>query len=433
MANRLATSVAIGLLIAVVGGCAYRRVSDDDASGGDGGGGSGVASGGTAGTGTGKGGSSGSSGGPGATGGSMSGGTGGAGGMGGAAPSKAIGTSCTASSECGGGASCVEGVCCGGPCNGVCMSCLMANTGVASGTCAAVRDGVAHNSDCTASPATTCGLDGVCDGGGACRRHRAGTLCGSNACPQGSSTFTLAPTCNGNGTCVPSAPISCVSYACDGAACRTTCTAHSNCSTSAYCAGTACVPKLSAGALCAADVECTSGACGGRCCNSGMPCTCPAPREGNLLMNPTFDQNLAGWTVTLGDGTGAWTSVDVSSCPFSGSVYMTATGSVSPVISQCVQVSPSQGIWITPFEFRGRVRGPGECRVEHYFAPNCTGTFQYRDERIVWINVGWSGNSLVPVDVTAEEVSIRIVCDVYDEVTQQDDFYFDDLYFAPAP
>jgi hypothetical protein len=310
----------------------------------------------------------------------------------------------------------------------------MANTGVANGTCAAVRDGVAHSNDCTASPATTCGLDGVCNGAGACRRHRAGTLCGSDACPQSSSTFTPAPTCNGNGTCVPSAAISCVNYMCDGAACRATCTAQSHCSTSTYCAGAACVAKKNPGAVCAADAECTSGVCGGRCCNPGTPCSCPAPRARNLLMNPTFDQNLTGWTVTPGGGGGGWASVDVSSCPFSGSAHLTVIDSVSPIISQCVPVSPSQNVWTTPFEFRVRIRGPGECRVEHYFAPDCTGTFQYREDRAAWINVAWSGDSLGTVDITAEEVSIRIVCDLYDDVaTPPADIYFDDVYFAPAP
>jgi hypothetical protein len=441
MVRRLATFLGIGLLIALVEGCSYRRGFDgDDGPGGNGGNGmsgrAGGAGGGTGGTGTGGA----ADGGAGTTGGAAGGGMGGAGGMGGTVPNKPIGSPCAASSECGGGALCVEGVCCGSACNGVCMSCSMANTGVANGTCAAVRDGVAHNSDCTATSATTCGLDGVCNGVGACRRHRAGTLCGSDACAPSSSTFTPAPTCNGTGTCVSSAAISCVSYMCDGASasCRTSCTSGSHCSVSAYCAGSMCAPKKVAGAVCATNGECASGVCGGKCCDNGPACTCPQRTAENLVRNPLFEQEamLTDWTITAGDGQVVWAVDDAYACPFSGSVNITTNQTVdtSPRISQCIRVSPSQGTPSTPFLFGARISAAGTCQLELFTTTNCSGSSRPVDEHI-WINVDWSSRNDQLFDVMRTETSALISCFAGNYVINDRPAptWVDDIYLAPAP
>ena len=58
---------------------------------------------------------------------------------------------------------CVDGVCCNSACTETCKSC---NTPSAPGVCSFIAAGVAPSvaSVCPQSPASTCGLDGTCDG-----------------------------------------------------------------------------------------------------------------------------------------------------------------------------------------------------------------------------------------------------------------------------
>jgi hypothetical protein len=145
------------------------------------------------------------------------------------------GTACVGSGECGSGF-CVDGVCCNSACGGTCQTCAQSNS---VGTCIAADPGTDPRLECDATGAASCGNDGSCDGAGACRKYAAGTECLAAGCTGGA--VHTASTCNGTGTCNAGTTTSCGAYQCDaaGAACRTTCTVDSHCTS--FCSATACV------------------------------------------------------------------------------------------------------------------------------------------------------------------------------------------------
>lgn len=218
--------------------------------------------------------------------------TAGSGGEGGAAP-KELGTSCAESAECGSGF-CVDAVCCESACTDLCFACAQADTGEASGTCAAAAQGNDPHDDCPGAP---CIAD-VCDGSGACELLPDATVCREAAgvcdlaeecldgmcpadekvaveteCRAAAGDCDVAESCDGVANDCPSdvsldstvvcraatdvcdleekcsgevscpadsfAPSSaeCGAFLCTGnsAACETSCSAHSDCAANAFC------------------------------------------------------------------------------------------------------------------------------------------------------------------------------------------------------
>jgi hypothetical protein len=334
-------------------------------------------------------------------------GAGGASGARGGAPGLARGSHCTSAGDCANGI-CVEGVCCDTACNIKCKSCLKANTDQPDGTCAFVRGGASHGSDCSATNVSTCGLDGTCDGAGACRKHKAGSVCEPQSCPAESSTLAPASTCDGKGTCMNDVPISCGNYSCDSASntCRSTCTSDSHCSASAFCSGNGCIPKLPDGAVCASNNQCRSRTCGGRCCPAGTTCTCPQPTPGNLIKNPGFDTDLSGWAVTPNDGAVTWDPVDALDCPYSGRARLAWSDGdrdTSPTISSCM---PVQGG--AHYNVGVRAFGPAWCDVNAYTKANCTES-PTQLAQFQWINADWRV-SQQDVQMPISSVSAEITC-----------------------
>jgi hypothetical protein len=88
------------------------------------------------------------------------------------------------------------------------------------GTCTNVPAGGADpTGTCTAlaQPASSCGNDGLCDGGGGCQNYGPSTVCAAASCSSDDSTFTPASLCDGGGNCVPpAATVSCPMLMCDG-------------------------------------------------------------------------------------------------------------------------------------------------------------------------------------------------------------------------
>src|SRR6185503_11729978 len=85
---------------------------------------------------------------------------------------KAPGDACRCNSECG-SRFCVDGVCCSTACTEGCKTCNSAGTCVNRQSGEDPRDA----STCVKMPATTCGLDGKCDGTGGCRKYEMNVTC----------------------------------------------------------------------------------------------------------------------------------------------------------------------------------------------------------------------------------------------------------------
>jgi hypothetical protein len=177
------------------------------------------------------------------------------------------GNTCTDSNSCASGF-CVDGFCCNSACTGSCQACVMAFTGVASGTCAPVPAGRDPRNGCAQDPVTSCGHDGECDGAGSCRFYAGGTACSAASC-MGSNVFG-GGSCNGSGSCVVGPLTSCGAFTCAGGACLTSCANDANCTSGFVCSLGTCLAKKADGTPCSDATQCLSGICtGGTCAPSG--------------------------------------------------------------------------------------------------------------------------------------------------------------------
>lgn len=188
---------------------------------------------------------------------------------------RALGEVCGANSECTSPGFCVDGVCCGSRCDGVCEACSTAMTGGNNGECAAVPANKGSQADCMVQSAASCGTTGRCDGARQCEYHAAGTECAGQLCS--GTTQTGARKCDGAGSCLAALTTDCVPGKCDAATkqCKQGCTADGDCATGAYCDGSTCKAKKAAAATCGRAGECGSNFCAdGKCCNQACNGNC---------------------------------------------------------------------------------------------------------------------------------------------------------------
>jgi len=200
-------------------------------------------------------------------------------------PRDTPGTACVDDSTCQQGDTCIDGVCCRGPCDGRCEACDIPG---AEGVCTVVPrdDGAPHpggpvgptRAPCTSDP-NGAACNGYCDGndGSACFYPTTTESCGDPSCDAAANEATLEAFCNGAGTCLPPTTVSCGDYRCDGSACGTECADDSECQTDFFCAANVCVEKSPVSGTCTTDRECLLGNCvDGFCCDGACTGQCEA-------------------------------------------------------------------------------------------------------------------------------------------------------------
>src|SRR3954470_1766618 len=125
---------------------------------------------------------------------------------------RAIADACTCDKQCASGA-CTDGVCCDMACKEGCKTC---NAPGSVGTCVNRSSGElprSNSNTCVMSAASTCGLDGTCDGTGGCRKYPASTMCKSGSCDGDAVVGSYA--CDGAGHCKPGPTRICVPFSCN--------------------------------------------------------------------------------------------------------------------------------------------------------------------------------------------------------------------------
>jgi hypothetical protein len=272
-------------------------------------------------------------------------------------PKKTNGGSCGTGHECSSG-SCVDGVCCSTSSCGTCLACNLNGLG----TCAAVGNGGTDpHARCVANG--ICGNTGTCNGSGACTQASTSVTCVAASCTSG--TATGATFCSGTGTCPTAVTTTCSPYVCGSTACKTSCSADTDCVTGDYCtgAGGSCNPKKALGAACAATKECSNGTCvDGVCCSTTSCGTCQA-----------CNLNGAGTCANIGSGqpAPAGQCTVTTTCGFTGScdgagACMLAAGSTPCAPAICAASS----VFYTP---PASCSGTGTCGSPS--AQNCTPYF----------------------------------------------------------
>lgn len=159
---------------------------------------------------------------------------------------------------------------------------------------------------------------------------------------------------------------------------------------------------------------------------------CPQPTAGNVIKNAGFDTDLSSWTVASGDGSIIWAAPDATSCPFSGSAFITSNSDMSPRLSQCIQVTPTTSATTTRYYWGLRARGAVACDIDRFFSPNCTGTPINLMSGLQWINVDWSTVSPAGfVDAANDTASIRFSCYMSPDYPGASG-YLDKFYFSTS-
>jgi hypothetical protein len=189
---------------------------------------------------------------------------------GGPALHRLTGLACAANYECQSGF-CVDGFCCQNACTGTCVTCARPGS---EGRCTMEEQGKDRHEKCNDEGATSCGLDGACDGAGACERYPVGFKCKEAVCNAGE--LTQVSRCDDAGKCITPEPVNCKPFVCSGTdlVCLTQCTEDRQCGTPNTCSsdGRCCEKGVCGqplGSPCQLGGDCASGFCaGGTCCSS---------------------------------------------------------------------------------------------------------------------------------------------------------------------
>lgn len=175
-----------------------------------------------------------------------------------------LGSPCSGPGSCQSG-NCVDGVCCGSACTGMCQACSAAFTGMSDGTCANIVAGQ--------DPQNECGTNDTCNGSGSCA-----FLCGQEplpppimcpaACTGGCAGGVCLIDCNGPASCTGDM-LSCP----PGLACEVQCGDATSCDNATI----SCPDKYACNVVCSGDCKGATVQCGGGTCDmvcgSGTQCS----------------------------------------------------------------------------------------------------------------------------------------------------------------
>ncbi|HEX6088224.1 MAG TPA: BACON domain-containing carbohydrate-binding protein [Thermoanaerobaculia bacterium] len=161
------------------------------------------------------------------------------------------------------------------------------------------------------------------------------------------------------------------------------------------------------------------------------------PIAGNLLLNGTFDRDIASWTwfshFPNAIGTAEWSQFDANASPASGSIMLRDSDFIPSQAFQrlqCVRVTPGGGI----FEYGTKVRTPNAqggvaLALLTYASTDCSGNYNGREERDVtpatpgvWQKFDYTR----PIAGNAR--SALIVLATFAENTPPFETWFDDVY-----
>lgn len=205
---------------------------------------------------------------------------------------RAQGATCATDNQCASGP-CVDGYCCNSACTNRCQACDVDGS---VGTCTNVVGAPHGGRTACAGDGSLCA--GSCDGTSAtaCAYPGSDVSCRTASCSNG--TATRAATCAGTGSCPAIQQDTCGVYVCGAAACKTGCTADSDCATGYLCSLGSCASAFGI-------VASVSGGHG------TFTCPAAAVQASSPVCGTTPE---AGYILdTLSDAVGGGTAGDVSS------------------------------------------------------------------------------------------------------------------------
>jgi len=119
----------------------------------------------------------------------------------------------------------------------------------------------------------------------------------------------------------------------------------------------------------------------------------PAAIAQNLLVNPDFDANIAGWTVVAGTDPTWLADVDHDECDGSGSLRVTSVADPEPLVGvlQCIDVAVPEGEQVTASARILQIEGNFALSLSFYMAAGCDGGFAGGDVDLGTVNpVAWT-------------------------------------------
>ena len=206
-------------------------------------------------------------------------------------PLLANGEVCASGAQCQSGL-CTDGVCCGTACDGLCMACAAAKTGMTDGVCAPVTEDTDPDAECD-EDVTVCDSD-FCDGAGACKSLDDGT-----ECRPVKGICDISERCEGGVCPATDAVVSA------GTGCRN---APEPCGAGEFCDGInpTCPPDVhqpQGARLCPDNFACNGlmAECPTSCtdeisCDFGLFCVSSKCEFADPITNGTFSANLNDWT-----------------------------------------------------------------------------------------------------------------------------------------